>query len=142
MIRSSRTRLLKDADSRSAKRGEAIKKILPFTLPCAEAGVKEIADECDRRAPCRASSRATSLGKTIVAHRRDPCAENGYQTAIMAPTEILAEQHYFSFRNLLTPLGYRIDLSKGASQEGEDSASPALRGRDTHSHRNAFAHPG
>ena len=35
---------------------------------------------------------------------------NGYQVALMAPTEILAQQHYFSARRILEPVGYRIVL--------------------------------
>lgn len=54
-------------------------------------------------------------GKTIVAAQAAIIAvENGYQVAIMAPTEILAEQHYFNFRRLLEPIGYTIDLLKGS----------------------------
>jgi ATP-dependent DNA helicase RecG len=54
-------------------------------------------------------------GKTIVAAQAAVIAvENGSQVAIMAPTEILAEQHYFYFRKLLSPVGYRIDLLKGS----------------------------
>jgi ATP-dependent DNA helicase RecG len=53
-------------------------------------------------------------GKTIVAAQAAVIAvENGYQVAFMAPTEILAEQHFFSFRKLLAPLNYGIDLLKG-----------------------------
>ena len=45
-------------------------------------------------------------GKTIVAaHGVLTAIEAGYQAAVMAPTEILAEQHYMTFRQLLTPLG-------------------------------------
>ena len=54
-------------------------------------------------------------GKTIVAAQAAIIAvENGTQVAIMAPTEILAEQHYFYFRRLLGPLEYKLDLLKGS----------------------------
>jgi len=59
-------------------------------------------------------------GKTIVAAQAAIIAvENGYQVAIMAPTEILAEQHYFYFRRLLAPLEYRIGLLKGSLRARE-----------------------
>src|SRR6202521_1916466 len=47
-------------------------------------------------------------GKTIVAFEAAIIAmENGYQAALMAPTEILAQQHYFSARRILESAGYR-----------------------------------
>ena len=54
-------------------------------------------------------------GKTIVAAQAAVIAvENGYQVALMAPTEILAEQHYIYMKRLFEPLGYAIDLLKGS----------------------------
>ncbi len=59
-------------------------------------------------------------GKTIVAALAMLGAiESGYQTAIMAPTEILAEQHYFTFSDLLEPLGLKIVLLTGSIKGGE-----------------------
>lgn len=53
-------------------------------------------------------------GKTVVACMTMLAAiENGYQAAIMAPTEILAEQHYRNFVNWLTPLGLSVGLFVG-----------------------------
>ncbi len=53
-------------------------------------------------------------GKTLVAALSALNAtENGYQTAIMAPTEILASQHYQKFSQLLTPLGVQVVLLNG-----------------------------
>ena len=50
-------------------------------------------------------------GKTIVAAQGVLTAiEAGYQAAVMAPTEILAEQHFMTFRQLLEPLGVRLTL--------------------------------
>src|SRR5205085_2255402 len=43
--------------------------------------------------------------------------ENGYQVALMAPTEILAQQHYFSARRILEPSGYRIVLLTGSLED-------------------------
>ena len=53
-------------------------------------------------------------GKTIVALTAVLMAvENGYQAALMAPTEILAEQHYLTAKPLLEPLGIKVGLLKG-----------------------------
>ncbi|MGH9494442.1 MAG: ATP-dependent DNA helicase RecG, partial [Candidatus Sulfotelmatobacter sp.] len=54
-------------------------------------------------------------GKTIVAFEAAIIAiQNGYQVALMAPTEILAQQHYFSARRILENAGYRIVLLTGS----------------------------
>jgi ATP-dependent DNA helicase RecG len=54
-------------------------------------------------------------GKTIVSFQAAIIAiENGYQVALMAPTEILAQQHYFSARRILENAGYRIVLLTGS----------------------------
>ena len=57
-------------------------------------------------------------GKTIVAFEAAIIAiENGYQVALMAPTEILAQQHYFSARQILENAGYRIVLLTGSVEQ-------------------------
>jgi ATP-dependent DNA helicase RecG len=57
-------------------------------------------------------------GKTLVAFEAAIIAiENGYQVALMAPTEILAQQHYFSARQILEPSGYRIVLLTGSLED-------------------------
>jgi ATP-dependent DNA helicase RecG len=43
--------------------------------------------------------------------------ENAYQVALMAPTEILAQQHYFSARRILEPAGYRVVLLTGSLED-------------------------
>jgi ATP-dependent DNA helicase RecG len=54
-------------------------------------------------------------GKTIVSFQAAIIAiESGYQVALMAPTEILAQQHYFSARRILENAGYRIVLLTGS----------------------------
>ena len=54
-------------------------------------------------------------GKTLVAAALIwHCAENGYMSAFMAPTEILADQHYHTLTELLTPLGLRVGKLTGA----------------------------
>jgi ATP-dependent DNA helicase RecG len=54
-------------------------------------------------------------GKTVVAAAAAVVsAANGYQTAVMAPTELLAEQHFETFRGWLEPLGLRVDYLTGS----------------------------
>ena len=54
-------------------------------------------------------------GKTLVAAALVwHCAENGYMSAFMAPTEILADQHYHTLTELLSPLGLRVGKLTGA----------------------------
>jgi len=95
---------------------QAIKKILPFHPTSAQKRVlKEIADDMISHRPMnRLLQGDVGSGKTIVAAQAAIVAvENGYQVAIMAPTEILAEQHFLYFRRLLQPLGYGIDILRG-----------------------------
>ena len=57
-------------------------------------------------------------GKTIVAlHAIAAAADGGYQTAIMAPTEILAEQHAITLRDYLAPLGIEIVVLTGSTAD-------------------------
>ncbi|MGB9085786.1 MAG: ATP-dependent DNA helicase RecG, partial [Terriglobales bacterium] len=99
---------------------EAIKKILPFHPTAAQKRVlKEIAT--DMQIPCpmrRLLQGDVGSGKTIVAFQAAIIAiENGYQVALMAPTEILAQQHYFSARQILERAGYRIVLLTGSLEQ-------------------------
>jgi ATP-dependent DNA helicase RecG len=99
---------------------EAIKKILPFHPTAAQKRVlKEIA--ADMQTPCpmrRLLQGDVGSGKTIVAFQAAIIAiENGYQVALMAPTEILAQQHYFSARQILERAGYRIVLLTGSLEQ-------------------------
>ena len=101
----------------SDKIRDAIKKFLPFHPTAAQKRVvKEIADDMHRPTPMRRLLQGdVGSGKTIVALQSAVIAiENGYQAALMAPTEILATQHYISARHLLEPLGYRIVLLTGS----------------------------
>jgi ATP-dependent DNA helicase RecG len=92
---------------------EAVKRILPFRLTDAQRRVlREIAE--DMRSPhpmSRLVQGDVGSGKTIVALLAMVIAlENGYQAAFMAPTEILAEQHYLSFKRLLRRCPYTVEL--------------------------------
>jgi ATP-dependent DNA helicase RecG len=99
---------------------EAIKKILPFHPTAAQKRVlKEIATDMQMPCPMRRLLQGdVGSGKTIVAFQAAIIAiENGYQVALMAPTEILAQQHYFSARQILERAGYRIVLLTGSLEE-------------------------
>jgi ATP-dependent DNA helicase RecG len=99
---------------------EAVKKILPFHPTSAQKRVlKEIAADMQKPFPMRRLLQGdVGSGKTIVAFEAAVIAiENGYQVALMAPTEILAQQHYFSARRILENAGYRIVLLTGSIEE-------------------------
>ncbi|MGA8442648.1 MAG: ATP-dependent DNA helicase RecG [Candidatus Sulfotelmatobacter sp.] len=98
---------------------QAIKKILPFHPTTAQKRVlKEIADDMQKPYPMRRLLQGdVGSGKTIISFQAAVIAiENGYQVALMAPTEILAQQHYFSARRILENAGYRIVLLTGSLQ--------------------------
>ena len=95
----------------------AIKKILPFHPTAAQKRVlKEIAADMEKPYPMRRLLQGdVGSGKTIVGFEAAIIAiENGCQVALMAPTEILAQQHYFSARRILENAGYRIVLLTGS----------------------------
>ncbi len=100
---------------------DAVKKILPFHPTAAQKRVlKEIAADMAEAAPMRRLLQGdVGSGKTIVAFEAAVIAiENGYQVALMAPTEILATQHYLSARRILEAAGYRIVLLTGSQEAG------------------------
>jgi len=96
---------------------QAIKKILPFHPTAAQKRVlKEIADDMQKPYPMRRLLQGdVGSGKTIIGFQAAIIAiENGCQVALMVPTEILAQQHYFSARRILENAGYRIVLLTGS----------------------------
>ena len=95
----------------------AVRKILPFRPTKAQFRVlKEIVDDMKQPLPMRRLLQGdVGSGKTIVVLEAAVIAiENGYQVALMAPTEILATQHYLSARRILEPSSYRIVLLTGS----------------------------
>ncbi len=106
---------------------EAIKQVLPFHPTAAQKRVfGEIAGDMRQPQPMRRLLQGdVGSGKTIVAMQAALVAiENGYQAALMAPTEILATQHYLSARKLLgevlsprTGRPYRVTLLTGSLDE-------------------------
>src|SRR5882672_3856660 len=99
---------------------DSIKRVLPFHPTNAQKRVLgEIAADMAKPHPMRRLLQGdVGSGKTIVALQAAIVAiENGYQVALMAPTEILATQHYLSARRILEPLGYRIVLLTGSLED-------------------------
>ena len=104
------------APYRDTEMGEFYGK-LPFTLTGAQRrAIGEILSDFRRGVPMnRLLQGDVGSGKTMVAAAGAFCAaRNGFQTALMAPTEILAEQHYNSLEKLFTPLGIRVGLLTGS----------------------------
>jgi len=95
----------------------ALREQLPYTLTNAQVhALREIvADMCSPRRMHRLLQGDVGSGKTIVALFAALLAvENGYQAALMAPTELLAEQHLRTFSTLLAPLGIEPLLLTGS----------------------------
>ena len=91
--------------------------ILPFELTQAQKRViKEIrADMGSGRQMNRLLQGDVGSGKTLVALMSMLIAvDNGYQACVMAPTEILATQHYEGLKAMVEPLGLRIELLTGS----------------------------
>ncbi len=110
---------------REEKVREALKRILPFKPTAAQKRVlAEIAADLEKPAPMnRLLQGDVGSGKTIVALQAAVIAiENGCQAALMAPTEILAVQHYLSARRILAPGGYRVELLISGLKHAEKTA--------------------
>lgn len=89
---------------------------LPFALTGAQSrAIDEICVDLQRGTPMnRLVQGDVGSGKTMVAAAAAYLAvKNGKQAALMAPTEILAEQHYHSLSKLLSPMGVRVTLLTG-----------------------------
>jgi ATP-dependent DNA helicase RecG len=112
----------------------ALKRILPFKPTTAQKRVlAEIAEDLERPYPMhRLLEGDVGSGKTIVALEAATIViENGCQVALMAPTEILAAQHYLSAKRVFAPAGYRVELITGgrAKLERELAALRAQAGQ-------------
>jgi ATP-dependent DNA helicase RecG len=83
--------------------------------------LKEIADDMASPQPMsRLLQGDVGSGKTLVAAEAAIIAiENGYQVALIAPTEILAMQHYFTFKRLFDKIGYLTVPLVGSQSAGE-----------------------
>ncbi len=95
----------------------ALLQRLPFQLtPAQNKVLAQIREDIGQAHPMqRLLQGDVGSGKTVVAALAAlQCVENGYQAAVMAPTEILAEQHYRKFSEWLTPLGVEVGWLTGS----------------------------
>jgi ATP-dependent DNA helicase RecG len=121
-----RGRRVKETKGTSIAIDDAIKRriasVLPFKLTEAQRRVvKEIFRDMKSGAPMnRLLQGDVGSGKTIVALISMLAAlENGYQTALMVPTEILAEQHARNIKRILAKSPYRVELLIGSLKPAE-----------------------
>ena len=95
---------------------EDLKKQLPFSLTKAQQKVlQDILQDLKLDHPMhRLLQGDVGCGKTIVAFiAAVACAKTGHQTALMVPTEILAEQHYINAKKFLEPFGVKVEKLTG-----------------------------
>lgn len=93
--------------------------LLPFTLTNAQnKALEEILADLGKNKPMnRLVQGDVGSGKTVVAAIAMYAAYlNGFQSVLMAPTEILANQHYKSIEKLLSPLGIKVELVTGSKK--------------------------
>ena len=110
---------------RSQGLGRELRANLDFALTRAQQRVTaEVLNDLERNRPAmRLLQGDVGSGKTIVAaFAAIRAAEHGCQTAVMAPTEILVEQHYEQFSGWLTPLGIDVAAITGRLSAGERQA--------------------
>ena len=108
-----------------AQLDETLKEIVPFELTNAQKrSIREISkDVSSGRSMNRLLQGDVGSGKTMVALASMLIAvQNGYQAALMAPTEILAQQHAIVLRRLLEPIGMAVELSLGSQTKKEKEA--------------------
>ena len=115
-------RAMKKVPAYGDLRMEEFYQCLPFALTGAQKrAVEEILGDFGRGSPMnRLVQGDVGSGKTMVAAAAAYCAaRNGAQTALMAPTEILAEQHQQSLARLFAPLGISVALLTGSQTAKE-----------------------
>ncbi len=113
---------------RAQRLGAQLLKNLGFELTAAQRRVTtEVLLDLERSRPMlRLVQGDVGSGKTVIAaFAAIRAAEHGRQTAIMAPTEILAEQHYLNFSAWLAPLGISVTLWTGALTRAERTSRAA-----------------
>jgi len=96
---------------------EGLLKVLPFQLTGAQKRVwKEIGNDLSQSFPMnRLLQGDVGSGKTVIAALAAARAiDSGYQAAVMAPTEILAEQHYLKMKEWFEPLGITVAWLSGS----------------------------
>ncbi|GMU91717.1 MAG: ATP-dependent DNA helicase RecG [Candidatus Hydrogenedentota bacterium] len=109
-----------------------LRRSLPFSLTSAqERAVCDVLDDMQSPRPMlRLLQGDVGCGKTAVAlHAIAAAADSGCQTAVMAPTEILAEQHALTLRDFLTPLGLEIAVLTGSTEDAGEVRQRVAAGR-------------
>ena len=126
ILQYARDRQMRYIGHRFAKVGDMFNRFyhenLPFELTGAQKRVvREIrADVNSNRQMNRLLQGDVGSGKTLVALLSMLLAkDNGYQACILAPTEILAEQHYATIRRMLGNLPVRVELLTGSTRQKE-----------------------
>ncbi|MEY4219479.1 MAG: ATP-dependent helicase RecG, partial [Pseudomonadota bacterium] len=108
---------------------DKLKEVLPFQLTAAQQRVGlEIAQDLARPVPMhRLLQGDVGAGKTVVAALAAMLAiDQGWQCALMAPTEILAQQHFAKLVGWLAPLGVRVAWLTGSQKKKERTEMLAL----------------
>jgi ATP-dependent DNA helicase RecG len=104
------------------KMAQLLRKALPYGLTNAqERAIADVLGDLQRpTAMNRIVQGDVGSGKTNVAFFSAlECIENGFQVALMAPTEVLAEQHYENAKKFLSPLGINVALLVGSKTRSE-----------------------
>jgi len=112
----------------------ALRAGLPYALTLAQQRVIDdiLDDMASPRPMLRLLQGDVGSGKTVVAlHAVAAAADGGYQTALMAPTEVLAEQHFLTVREALEPLGLDVELLTGSRRGAAEARRRIARG-DAH----------
>jgi ATP-dependent DNA helicase RecG len=121
---------------REEKIRAALKRVLPFKPTNAQKrALGEIAGDLEKSFPMnRLLQGDVGSGKTIVALQAAVIAiENNTQAALMAPTEILAVQHYLGARRVLEHAGYKVELLISGMKFGEKTAAlERIRSGESH----------
>jgi ATP-dependent DNA helicase RecG len=117
------------ANNANASIEEGLLKVLPFKLTGAQARVwSEIGLDLSQTFPMnRLLQGDVGSGKTVIAALAAARAmDHGYQAAIMAPTEILAEQHYLKMQEWFEPIGVKIAWLSGSLKAKEKRLSQEM----------------
>lgn len=109
----------------------ALRESLPFELTAAQRRALNdiLEDMASPRPMVRLLQGDVGCGKTVVAlHAIAAAADGGYQTALMTPTEILAEQHGLTLRRLLETLGLRVAILTRSTADSAEVRRQIARG--------------
>jgi len=109
---------------------EKFRSVIPFSFTGAQQKVLEdiLADMRSGKAMNRMLQGDVGCGKTIVAlYAMVIAVQNGYQAAIMAPTEILASQHFNKIKSLVNGIGIDVHLLTGSSKSSRKDTLEKLK---------------